>query len=70
MFISFSFSKILKKFLEPIQGYEDVSVSGPKWPICPEQKFFGANHYYYFHLPIGPFQCAKFIKILKADARL
>ena len=22
--------------------------------------FFGANHYYYFHLPVGPFYCAKF----------
>ena len=35
-----SFCKILKKFLEPIQSYEDVPFSGPKWPICPEQ-FFG-----------------------------
>ena len=36
--------------------------SGPKWPICPEQIFFGTNHYYYFHLPIGPFHCARFMK--------
>ena len=28
-----------KRFLEPIQGYEDVPFSGPKWPICPEQNF-------------------------------
>ena len=40
--------------------------SGPKWPICPEQNFFGTNHYYYFHLPTGPFHCAKFTKILAA----
>ena len=26
-----------KKFLGPIQSYEDVLFSGPKWPICPEQ---------------------------------
>ena len=39
--------------------------SGPKWPICPEQNFFGTNHYYYFHLPIGPFHCAKFKKFLQ-----
>ena len=32
---------------------------GPKWRICPEQYFFGTNHYYYFHLPIGPFHCTK-----------
>ena len=24
--------------------------------------FFGTNHYYYFHLPVGPFHCAKFTK--------
>ena len=24
--------------------------------------FFGTNHYYYFHLPIGPFRCAKFFE--------
>ena len=44
--------------------------SGPKWPICHEQNFFGTNHYYYFHLPIGPFHCAKFKKILTADPEL
>ena len=57
-----SFCKILKKFLGLIQSYEDVPFLGPKWPICPEQNFFGTNHYYYFHLPIGPFHCTKFLK--------
>ena len=57
-----SFCKILKKFLGLIQSYEDVPFSGPKWPICHEQNFFGTNHYYYFRLPIGPFHCAKFKK--------
>ena len=33
-------------------------------------KFFGTNHYYYFHLTIGPFHCAKFKKILTADSEL
>ena len=42
--------------------YKYVPFLSPKWPICPEQKFFGTNHYYYFHLPIGPFHCAKFKK--------
>ena len=65
-----SFCKILKQFFGPIQSYEDVPFSGPKWPICPEQIFFGTNHYYYFHLPIGPFHCAKFKKILTADPEL
>ena len=65
-----SFCKILKKFLGLIQSYEDVPFSGPKWPICPEQIFFGKNHYYYFHLPIGPFHCAKFKKNLTVDPDL
>ena len=45
--------------------------SDPKWPICPEQNFIGTNHYYYFHLPIGPFHCVEFKKeILPADPEL
>ena len=28
---------------------------GQNSPICPEQIFFCTNHYYNFHLPIGPF---------------
>ena len=42
-----------------IQGYEDVPFSCPKWPICHEQKNFGTTHYYFFHLPTGPFHCFK-----------
>ena len=57
-----SLCKILKTFLEPIQSYKDVLFSSPKWPIWPEEKCWGTNHYYYFHLPIGPFHCAKFKK--------
>ena len=34
-----SLCKILKKFLGPIQSYEDVPFSGPKWSICSEQNF-------------------------------
>ena len=37
----------------------------PKWPICPEENFFGTNYYHYFHLPIGPFHCANLKKLLK-----
>ena len=57
--------KNFKQFLEPIQCYEDVPFSSPKWPICPEQKFFGTNHYYYFNVPTGPFHWAKFKKFLQ-----
>ena len=38
--------KKFKKFLEPIQSYEDVPILGPKWPICPEQNSSGTNHCY------------------------
>ena len=63
-----SFCKIFKKLLEPIQSYEDVPFSGPKWPIRPEQFFLVQS--IYFHLLIGPFHCAKFKKILTADPEL
>ena len=65
-----SFSKILKKFLGPIQSYEDVPFLGPKRPICHKQKFFGTNHYCYFHLLVRDFHCAKFKKSLIADPEL
>ena len=48
----------------------DVPFSGPKWHICPELFFYVTNHYYYFHLPIDNFHCAKFKKILTADPEL
>ena len=44
--------------------------SSPKWCICPEQNFFGTNYYYYFHLAIGPFHCAKLKKIVTMDPEL
>ena len=62
--------QVSKKFIEPIQSYEDVPFSGPKWPICCEQNFFGTNHYYYFPLSIGPFPFAKFKKILDSQSRV
>ena len=62
-----SFCKVFKKFLGLIQSYEDVPSSGPKQSICHEQNFFSTNHYYYFHLPSGPFHCAKFKKILSGS---
>ena len=37
----FILQNLKKKFLEPIQSYEDMPFSGLKWPICPEQNFFG-----------------------------
>ena len=54
-----------------IKIYEDVPFSGPKYPNLSWTIFFGTNHYYYFHLPIGPFHWAKLKKkILTADPEL
>ena len=39
-----SFRKILKKFLEPIQSFEYMPLSGLKWSICPAENFLGKNH--------------------------
>ena len=81
-----SLCKILQKFLEWIQSYEDASFLHPKQPKIKKNStsqsrvmtisnfwtqngpfvlnkfFFSTNHYYYFHLSIGPFHCAKFKK--------
>ena len=32
---------------------------------CHEQNFFGTDHYYYFHLPIGPFILQNLKKVLQ-----
>ena len=59
-----------KKILELIQSYED----GPHFweQNCPFvlNTFFGTNHCYYFHLPIGTFHCVKLKKILTTDPEL
>ena len=35
----FHYAKFQKKFLGPIQSYEDAPFLSPKWPICHEQNF-------------------------------
>ena len=62
--------QIFLKILTADPELWDVPFSGSKWPICPEQFFFGTNHYYCFHLPISPFHCAKLKKIYPADPKL
>ena len=53
-FILQNFKKILRAHPE-LRG---CAIFRPK--MGHEQNRFGTNHYYYFHLPIGPFPCAKF----------
>ena len=67
----FSLCKILKKFLQQIQSYEDVPFLSQKWSVCSKQNFFGGvNYQYYFHLPIGPFHCANFLKNFYSGSRV
>ena len=41
--IIFSLCKVLKKFSQCIQSYDDAPFLGPKWPICPNEDFFSEN---------------------------
>ena len=45
MYLLDPFIREIKKKIEPIQSYEGVPFTCPKWPICPEQNFFfSKNH--------------------------
>ena len=57
-----SLCKIFKKFLEPIQSYEAVPFFGQIYSNWSWEKCFSTDHYYYFHLPVGPFHWAKLKK--------
>ena len=48
---TFSLCKILEKFLQQIQSYEDAPFWSPEWSICPKHFFF--FNYYHSHLPIS-----------------
>ena len=65
-----SFCKILKKFLGPIQSYEDVPFLGPKWSICPKQIFFWKIINIILIYLLAPFIVQNFKKILPADPEL
>ena len=41
---SFYCAKFKKKTLQQTHVYEDVSLLGLKWSICPKQEIFGKNH--------------------------
>ena len=47
---------ILQNFLKNLRADSELwgcaPCSEPKWSICPEQKFFGANHCYFFFIYI------------------
>ena len=57
-----------KKLLQRIQSYDDAPFLGPKWSICPKQKFFWKV---IIILPvIAPFIVQNLKKILPADPEL
>ena len=50
---------ILQNFWKILRGNPELSrcaIFGPKMTHLSWTNFFGTNHYYYFHLPTGPFQ--------------
>ena len=63
-----------KKFLGWIYCYGNASFSDSKFIINESftpKKNFQKNHLIFnFHIPLGPFHCAKFEKIPKANAEL
>ena len=65
-FILQNFKKILRADPE-LWGY---AIFRPRMAHLSLTIFFGTNHYYYFHLCIGPFKCAKFLKNLTAYPEL
>ena len=67
---NFSFCKILKKLSELIQSYEDVSFSGPKCPICPEQKIFKYKPLLLLSYTYRPFSLCQILKIFSGGSRL
>ena len=66
----FHSAKFLKKFLEPIQSYEDVPFLGPKWYICPEQFFFLVQNIITFIYLLALFIVRILKKNLTADLEL
>ena len=67
---SLSFCKILKKFLGPIQNYEDVPFSGPKKPICHKQLFLVQTIIITFIYLLTLFSVQNLKKILTANPEL
>ena len=65
-FILQNFNKILKVDPE-LWGCAFLTQNGP---FVLNKIFLSASHCYHFHLPIGPFHCAKFKKILPVDPDL
>ena len=72
-------NKIFMYLISPFHSEKNLTVDpelwgcaifGPKMGNLSWTNFFGTNHWYYFHLPIGPFHCAKFEKFLTADPEL
>ena len=63
---------ILQNFKKILRAAPELwcAIFGSRMAICPEKSFLSTNHCYYFHLPIGPFHCANFKKILPVDPKL
>ena len=68
--LAFFIVQNLKKFLILIQSYEDAPILGPKWSICPKQKFFWKIINIILIYLLAPFIVQNFKKILPANPEL
>ena len=66
----YSGSKVLRMHLFWAQNAPFLPSPSPPPPQKKKIISFFENYYYHFHLPISPFHCAKFQKILFADPEL
>ena len=53
---------IMQNFKKNLRANPELWGCAIFWPNLSWAKLFGTNHYYYFHLPIGPFHWEKFKK--------
>ena len=71
MYLSAPFiAQNLRKVLEPIQSYEDVPFSVPKWPVCPKEIFLVKTIKITFIYLLAPFSLQNVRKILWVDPEL
>ena len=65
-----SFCKILKNFFEPIQSYEDVPFSGPKYPNLSWTNFFWYKPLLILSSTYWPFSLGKILKKSYSESKV
>ena len=60
----------LKRILRADPEFSGCAIFGHKMAHLSWTKFFDTNQYYYFHLLVGPFHCAKFTKTFYSRSKV